>query len=419
MAALLFALLVFGISWPVLLTVATVVPAFSSWLGALPLASVLGMASAGFTLFVALASAALLAAVVYYLIASAEVDEPRLGRACRLGLLVGATAWLLSLITAGLEPATNGMVGASSLASVLGGATVSATPAIVVLVVIATAALLSGIVAYFAEGVALATSGGGSSAKAAAVGSGIHSSPSGAARGTSSLPKQMPAKALASKQASAKTLVSPAQAPSEFVPPKPAASPPKPAASPPPPPSTKAASELPPKPNTSSPKPPPPKSASGLPPKGAGITKSFSSKSTPEQVAILHAQIRKALLANYPYETFMSWDTDKSGKISKQEVPDPNPHLGPISPCLSAPSLALPPCASQLSAAVIDVLGLKVDPAACDSLFDFFDTDGEAGGGTGLLDYQELYRRLANGEGLDNNLLKYSNKAKKQAAKKK
>lgn len=105
---------------------------------------------------------------------------------------------------------------------------------------------------------------------------------------------------------------------------------------------------------------------------------------SPALLALPQATIRKALLANFPYETFMSWDVDNSGKISKDE----------------------------LSRAVLEVMKLDVDKESCDALFDYFDTAGdEVGGGTGLLDYQELYRRLANGEGLEVNMKQASNKA--------
>ena len=80
------------------------------------------------------------------------------------------------------------------------------------------------------------------------------------------------------------------------------------------------------------------------------------------KVAKLHKALRKQLFQHFPYDVFVSWDTDCSGTISKAE----------------------------LSKAVIEHMKVKVDASVCDGLFDFFDRDG-----SGILDYQELYRLLA------------------------
>jgi len=62
----------------------------------------------------------------------------------------------------------------------------------------------------------------------------------------------------------------------------------------------------------------------------------------------------------FPYGLFMSWDTDHSGKITKDEF----------------------------ERAVAE-MGLPSKPSICHRLFDFFDKTGD-----GELDYQELYRHL-------------------------
>lgn len=79
-------------------------------------------------------------------------------------------------------------------------------------------------------------------------------------------------------------------------------------------------------------------------------------------MGVLHKELRKRLFDEYPYAVFQSWDTDNSGKIEKPE----------------------------LFKAVTEHMHMNVAQSLCDALFDFFDDDL-----SGILDYQELYDKLA------------------------
>lgn len=323
--------------------------------------------SAGGVAFVVVAAVSTLCGMLAFLrLGELAVDEPKLASSALLSLAIFACAWTLALLTACLLPVSSGWLEASHLGSFLGASATPAPAAVVVAVSTSAMALLAGIVSYFIDGClvggapVLTVEGGSASGVGGQRAAGQRASGTGtggSGKAQAAHPHQPVAAGRTADQKSTTASAEPAATHS---------------ASP-----SQSASKMAGLSKRTKPE---------LPPKGGVNSKSFVSKPTPEKVAILHATIRKALVANYPYETFMEWDVDKSGKISKEE----------------------------LSRAVIDVLGVQVDKEACDSLFDFFDTAGEAGGGSGLLDYQELYRRLADGEGLDVNLKAASSKAAKK-----